>query len=197
MLIKNPTSAFDNEIEYFCSLIKQFPDKRTGKNIRYPMEDVALSAFSVFFTQSPSFLSYQIAMQNEFGHNNANSIFGIQNIPSDNHIRNLLDEVNPTYIFPAFRHIFNLLNSNGYLNEYRSFNNNLLIAFDGTQYYSSNNIHCEHCNTKEHKNGTITYYHSAITPVIVKPGNNKVISLEPEFITPQDGSLKEDCENGR
>ncbi len=31
--------------------------------------------------------------------------------------------------------------------------------------------------------------------MIVKPGNNKVIPLEPEFITPQDGHLKQDCEN--
>jgi hypothetical protein len=34
------------------------PDKRTGKNSRYGMEDAALSAFSVVFTQTPSFVSY-------------------------------------------------------------------------------------------------------------------------------------------
>jgi hypothetical protein len=46
-----------------------------------------------------------------------------------------------------------------------------------------------------HNNGTTTYSHSAITPVIVAPGNNKVIALPPEFITPQDGHNKQDCEN--
>jgi hypothetical protein len=35
------------------------PDRRTGENARYSMEDIGLSAFSVFFTQSPSFLSTQ------------------------------------------------------------------------------------------------------------------------------------------
>ncbi len=40
----------------------------------------------------------------------------------------------------------------------------------------------------------MTYSHSAITPVIVAPGNNKVIALPPEFITPQDGHKKQDCE---
>ena len=31
--------------------------------------------------------------------------------------------------------------------------------------------------------------------MIVKPGSDKVISLEPEFIQPQDGYSKQDCEN--
>jgi len=30
--------------------------------------------------------------------------------------------------------------------------------------------------------------------VIVSPNNHQIISLEPEFITPQDGSIKQDCE---
>jgi len=34
-----------------------------------------------------------------------------------------------------------------------------------------------------------------MTPVIVSPDSNSVISLEPEFMTPQDGSLKQYCEN--
>lgn len=48
---------------------------------------------------------------------------------------------------------------------------------------------------KTHQNGTTSYSHSVITPVIVSPDNNKVISLEPEFIFPQDGNQKQDCEN--
>ncbi|WP_157487279.1 hypothetical protein [Desulfosarcina sp. BuS5] len=31
--------------------------------------------------------------------------------------------------------------------------------------------------------------------MLLKPGCNKVISLPPEFITPQDGHKKQDCEN--
>jgi len=43
-----------------------FPDKRRGTNGRYTMADVGLAAFSVFFTQSPSFLDHQ--RQLETGH---------------------------------------------------------------------------------------------------------------------------------
>lgn len=48
---------------------------------------------------------------------------------------------------------------------------------------------------KKHKNGTTTFFHTAITPVIVAPGNNQMISLPPKFITPQDGNSKQDCAN--
>ena len=106
-----------------------------------------------------------------------------------------MDVVHPSYAFPMFSYIFNGLNESGYLNVFRSFNGNLLCAFDGTQYFSSNTIHCENCSKKEHKNGTTTYSHTVVTPVIVAPGNNKVIPLQPEFITPQDGHKKQDCEN--
>ena len=92
-------------LKYLRAAIGLFPDKRTGKNTTYGIEDVALGAFSIFFTQCPSFLAFQIAMQKNTGLNNAKSLFGIQTIPSDNHIRDLMDEVKPSYIFPIFIYI--------------------------------------------------------------------------------------------
>ena len=40
----------------------------------------------------------------------------------------------------------------------------------------------------------MTYSHTALTPVLVKPGLDKVIPLAPEFVRPQDGVAKQDCE---
>ncbi len=45
---------FDTIVGSFRQRLSLLPDKRTGKNTRYGMEDAALSAFSVFFTQDPS-----------------------------------------------------------------------------------------------------------------------------------------------
>ena len=75
------------------SAIAHFPDKRTGSNLSYSMEDVALGAFSVFFTQSPSFLAAQTAMNERLGKSNAQTLFGMTKIPTDNHIRDMLDPV--------------------------------------------------------------------------------------------------------
>jgi hypothetical protein len=133
-------------------------------------------------------------MQRAKGKNNAQSLFGVHKIPSDNHIRNLLDEVNPNYLAPMFSFINQKLQANGYLDEFRSYNNNLLVALDGVQYFSSQKIHCDNCNKKIEKNGSITYSHSLVSPLLVQPGNKKVIPFFPEHITPQDGHQKQDCE---
>ena len=187
--------GFKSLLKKYKEIIKTFPDCREGKNISKTLKDAALGGFAVLFTQNSSFLSYQKTMQKTQGKNNAASLFGIKEILSDNHIRNLLDEVPPAKVFPMYSYILDELNQRGYLDQFRSYNNNLLVALDGTQYFSSNNIHCAHCSETHHKDGVITYSHNVITPVIVKPGSEKVISLIPEFITPQDGHQKQDCEN--
>ncbi len=40
-----------------------------------------------------------------------------------------------------------------YLAAFRVMNDNILIASDGTQYFSSDKIHCDNCSVKNHKNG--------------------------------------------
>lgn len=186
--------TFNKLVNCLYTTIKTFPDPRKGKNIHYSMENIGLGAFSIFFTQNPSFLAFQRYMQETRGKNNAQSLFGIDDIPTDNHIRTVLDEVAPSCVFPVFSYIIDGMKASGHLTRYRSFNNTILIALDATQYFTSDTIHCKNCTKKEHKNGKTTYSHSVITPVIVKPGDNTVISLEPEFIIPQDGHRKQDCE---
>jgi len=129
------------------------------------------------------------------GISNAKTLFKMNDIPTDNHIRNLLDVVPPSSVYPIFPYIFEGLNQLGIIKQYRLINDRLLIAFDGTKYFSSQKISCPNCSKNEHKNGKVTYNHFAVTPVIVAPGNNRVISLQPEFIVPQDGHDKQDCEN--
>jgi DNA-directed RNA polymerase subunit RPC12/RpoP len=174
--------------------LRQFPDKRTGKNTQFELEEAGMAAFSVFFTQCASFLEYQREMQTTKGHSNVQSLFELENIPSDNQIRNLLDPVSPENLEPTYQRIFLSLDRAGVLDRFRSYANYLLIAMDGTEYFSSQSIHCENCNHRILNNGKTSYFHSVITPVIVQAGNGHVISLEPEFILPQDGQEKQDCE---
>jgi hypothetical protein len=66
---------------------------------------------------------------------------------------------------------------------------------DGVEYFNSNTIHCQHCSSRKLKNGKTNYFHSCVTPVIVSPQSSLVIPLAPEFVVPQDGHEKQDCEN--
>lgn len=187
--------GFDELIGELQDLARAFPDKRTGRNARFAMEDVALAAFSVFWTQSPSFLAHQTAMQQAHGQSNAETLFAMTGIPSDNHIRDLLDHVPPEAVFPLFNRIEARLQAQGYLEPYRVLDDQLLIALDGTQYHSSESIHCDQCTVRQHRSGKVSYSHTVVTPVIVAPGRNRVVPLQPEFVTPQDGHDKQDSEH--
>ena len=111
------------------------------------------------------------------GISNARTIFGIKDIPSDNHIRDFLDTIQPQLLYPMFDSILYGLQSEKLLDNFRSMQDKLLIGIDGIWYYDSKNIHCDNCSEKHHRDGTITYYHSMVSPAIIKPKSNKVISL--------------------
>ena len=185
---------FDQLVKGFRRVVGAFPDQRTGTNTSYSMEDFASSAFSVFFTQSPSFLTYQRSMEKAKGQSNAQSLFEIEQIPTDNQIREMLDPVSPRELFPVYDNLYQALKEQGVLNGFKGVHDTTLIALDGTWYFSSEKIHCKNCSHIDHKSGRRTYFHSAITPVIVAPGQAQAIALRPEFIIPQDGHTKQDCE---
>jgi hypothetical protein len=158
------------------------------------MHNVGMSAFAVFFCQSPSFLAFQRLMQQTRGINNGETLFGIQKLPTDNQIRNLLDPVDPKFLCPVFASTFAYLQQQEVIEWFRSFANTLLVALDGTGYFYSESIHCPSCTVAHHRDGRTSYSHSVLMPAIVKPGCPQVLPLEPQFIVPQDGHTKQDCE---
>jgi hypothetical protein len=175
-------------------VIKQMQDPRQKSNgTRYSLRDAILAAFSVFFMQCESFLEHQRQMQSQRGKDNAQALFGVVQIPTMSQIRNILDEIVAEKLYAVFGWVYKALQRQGHLQPYE-YLGGLLVALDGTEYFSSQKIHCKHCCSRTHKNGAVTYFHSAILPVIVAPGQSEVISLAPEYITPQDGHEKQDCE---
>ncbi len=68
------------------------PDPRSGKNRQYSMTDVCRgAAFSAFFARSHSFLVRRKLLAERRGLSNFLTIFGMERVPSDNQIRNLLE----------------------------------------------------------------------------------------------------------
>ncbi len=183
---------FTDFIHYFRNTSKQFPDKRKGKNTSITMEDIVLSAFAVFHMQSPSFLQFQRNMKTKEGRSNAQSLFGIEKIPSDNHIRDILDAIKPHYLQPLYDRGLKYLKDAGVLDRYR-YMQRYPVALDGTQFYSSEKLCCTKCLRREH-NKTTHYLHQAVTPIIVSPHHKEIIPLMPEFIQNSDGKEKQDCE---
>jgi hypothetical protein len=187
--------SFDHLQEILRQHTAGLPDlRKPSPNTRYTIQNAALGAFGIFFTQSPSFLEYQRQLNQRQGHDNTQTLFGVEPIPCDNQIRTLLDPIAPSQFTPVFFEVFAHLEQQHLLDPFRVLDQQLLVSLDGTQYFSSKTLHCQNCLTRQLSNGQTLYYHTAITPVIVCPGHSQVIALAPEYIMPQDGHAKQDCE---
>jgi hypothetical protein len=103
-------------MNYLAESWQSLPDYRQpSNNTRYEVKDAALGAFSVFFMQSPSFLAHQRDRHHCKGKDNVASLFGVEKIPSDNQIRNLLDPVTPVHFHADFTWVHQELERQGRL----------------------------------------------------------------------------------
>jgi hypothetical protein len=171
-----------------------FPDPRKGRGGNIAMTDFGLSAFALFFMQSASFLAFQRALEKGQGRSNCQTLFGIRKIPSDNYIRDMLDGADPALLQPCFERIEQLLAAAPLRQAFVRLGDRILVAWDGTEYFCSQKLGCPHCLRRKRANGKVESYHTLLAATAVAPGHSKVVPLFPEFIAPQDGAEKQDCE---
>ena len=171
-------------------------DKRDKRRVVIALQDALMSAFAMFTLKMPSLLDFDAIRSSEPRRNNLRNLFGVESIPSDTAMREILDEVNPEHLRPAFKDVFLELQRGKALEPYRFINGNYLIAIDGTGYFSSDTIHCASCMEKrDKKTGEVTcYYHQMLGAVMIHPDKKQVVPLCPEPIIKQDGESKNDCE---
>lgn len=191
MISNGPT--FQRMLDSVVRSLESVPEHRKGRNTQYEIVDAGLGAFGVFFIQSPSFLAHQRHMEQRQGRNNAKSLFGVEKIPSDAQIRNLLDPVDPSYLRAPFWKIYAQLQAGEHLEDYKQVGGTLLCSLDGTRHFASQKIRCPNCTVHVHDEQEYDS-HMVLAAVLVAPGSKHVIALDPEFITPQDGHDKQDCE---
>src|SRR3954465_10732551 len=138
-----------------------FPDKRRGE-VTYSMADIGLSAFSLFFMQSESFLAHQRALVEGGKTSNCQSLFGMTAVPTDNHIRAMLDPVPPSYLQPAFDQSLDLLRRHDGRRAFRGRGGRVLMGVDGTEYFCSQKLGCPQCLTRGGVRGKTENYHAML-----------------------------------
>ena len=109
-------------------------------------------------------------------------------------MREILDPVKPEHLRPAFTAVFRQLQRGRALEEMIFVEGHYLLALDGTGSFSSQEMHCNACLEKHHRNGTVTYAHQMLGAALIHPDKREVIPLMPEPIVKQDGTEKNDCE---
>lgn len=146
------------------------------------------------FFQDPSLVEFQKRLESMQEKSNLTSLFGVSKIPESTQMREIIDQVSFKEYSSIFSEYFARLQRGKYLEQFALFPGQYLCPIDGTQYFSSQNIHCDQCLETHHKNGTVTYSHKVLQAAIVHPNLRQVIPLMPEEIRNRDGSSKQDCE---
>jgi len=129
------------------SACAEFPDARRG-DVRYSMADIGMSAFSLFFMQSESFLSHQRSLEEGRKTSNCRTLFGMAAVPADNRIRAMLDPVHPAHLRPVFDQVLDMLRRRVGLAPFGRLGGRVLVALDGTEYLCSQKLGCPQCLTR-------------------------------------------------
>jgi hypothetical protein len=154
------------------------------------LTDALMSAFAMFSLKSPSLLAFD----QERTAGNLQRVYGMERVPCDTAMREILDPVVPECLRPLFKQAFRALQRGKALEEMVFVEGHSLLALDGTGYFSSQQIHCASCLETHHRNGTVTYHHQMLGAALIHPDRREVIPLMPEPIVKQDGREKNDCE---
>ena len=167
------------------------PRSRAGE---YSLTDVLQSALAMMYFQDPSMLQFQRRLEDGFHRNNLDTLFGVERIPSDTQMRDVIDACEPKGIEVVFSDFFRALQRGKHLEPFRVLGGRHLILLDGSEYFSSEKIHCPGCLRRKTKDGQVRYHHQILQPVLAKPGCRQVVPLAPEAIRNEDGREKQDCE---
>ena len=99
------------------------PDYRLSET-DISLADALMSAFAMFSLKAPSLLAFD----KERAEGNLQTIYGIERVPCDTHMREILDPVSPTWLSPVFKSVFRQLQRGKAWNRWN---------FSGTYYWRS------------------------------------------------------------
>ena len=173
----------------------KIPDPRDfQRESTIPLRDHLMSGLAVFGLKCSSLLSYDRSRSNATTAQNLRDLYLVETPPSDTYLRERLDEVDPDSLRPAFKKVFASFQRGKELEKFEYLDGHVLISGDGTGQFSSGKVSCPQCCTKQHRNGSTTFYHQMFGVCIVHPDRKNVLPLCPELIQNHDGGSKNDCE---
>lgn len=168
-------NALDSLIGDLRESCAGLPDRRRGpyRDGQYSMADIGFSAFSVFFMGSASFLAHQRKLAEGQGRSNCQTVFAMTAIPTDPHIRAMLDGAPPESFDPLF---YRVLETPGVLDPFHRLGGRPIVALDGTEHSCFRKVRCPHCLKRKRTDGGTEYYHAFLGASLVAPGPTSVSS---------------------
>jgi len=153
-----------------------------------------MSGLACMHFQDPSLLQFQQRLKDQQQSNNLQTLFDVETIPKETQMREIIDSLDSGCFRKIFKDFYLRLQRGKQLEQYQIFKGMYYFPMDGSQFFSSKDVHCDQCLTKEHKNGEKTYSHQVLQGGIAHPDCAQVIPFMPEQIINSDGNTKQDCE---
>jgi hypothetical protein len=189
--------TFEAFRDLLSSVFQRIPDQRDPRRIRWEMPAVLMSAFAMFFFQHPNLLEYQRRMKKKSGRSNLERVFGVEDLPSDTQMREILDRAAIEPLRSVLPEVFARMRRVGWtvkfvteLDEQKYYT----VAFDGSEYFHSTKIECAGCLRRERAKGEIHYSHVVVGATLVRAGSHDILPLDAEEVRNEDGREKQDCE---
>src|SRR5580698_6851320 len=91
---------FDALVSLVRRRFEELPEQRRCPT--FPLADTLMAGLALFSLKDPSLLAFQ---RRALDHN-LRSVFGLKAIPSDTQMRQILDDVGPEQVRPAYNEIF-------------------------------------------------------------------------------------------
>lgn len=182
--------------KFVSNKVASWPDSRRQQSAAYSIHDAVMSGFACMYFQEPSMLQFQQHLEQTHHQNNLRTLFGVEQIPSANALKEVVDEQDSKQFHPIFKGIAQRLQRGKQLDAYKLTDGLTVCSIDGTQFYSSQSVRCSHCLTKnkDNPNKPTIYQHCALQAALMHPAQKFVIPLMVEPIRNADGAKKQDCE---
>jgi len=170
---------------------EQIEDARRS-NASYSQLEALKSGFALYSLKSPSLYSFRKRTNAEEG--NLKQIFKLRELPSDNGLRKILDQVDSQELRKSFKTLYDWADNSKALDAFNTWRDHRVLSIDGVEHFSSKTISCPHCLHRQHRDGTTSHYHCMLSAALVKPGLKEVLVVDNEPIINEDGATKNDCE---
>jgi hypothetical protein len=189
-------------VDLLATTFRAVDDARATEHLRYPLHDALMSGFAMRFFQHPSLLQFQRAMAKRRRRCNLQTIFGVQEIPSDTQLREILDGVESEALRAVLPQLWEKVRRAGWGGRFTTTlpsgpqqGTYYTIALDGSEYFRSTQVQCPHCLRQPDSKGRVHYSHLIVGATLVRAGSHQVLPLDVEEVRNATAeSIPRDCE---
>ena len=183
--------------------VEVITEARAADQLRYSLRDTLRSGFALMVFQPPRLLQFQRAMAKKRQRCNLQTIFGVQEIPSDTQMRDLFDGVEVEALRGLLAQLWEKVRRAGWGGRFTTTlpsgqpqGTYYTVALEGSEYFRSTQGQCSPWLRQPDSKGRVYYSHLIVGATVVQAGSPQVLPLDGEEVrnataesTPQDCEL--------